>query len=369
MNQEEIIRYKELDDKVASFKRKINVLMNITPRNKNGELDKQMNLFFKGDIQKPKFVYRKLKKNHKQIKKELESLDVPDGFFKEIYEKKINEMILENEIILNRGKRKNLRKINRKLYGYPENRIINYANKILDVIGAHESDRVVESIELKEELEKDLREYGLKGWRVEFSDKWATTVYPDSIKPKISVCKKRKFSLMDKTRLKIHEIGVHVLRSANGNEQPLRIFSYGLSDYLCSEEGLASFLEEVTGNIDHETLRNYAGRIIAVKSVADGEKFRKTFDRLKDYGFGDEAAWNLTVRVHRGGGYWKDQVYLKGYRQIEDFFGKEIKFEELIKEDNFKILYSGKIGLNDIEFVKKLLDKKLLKEAKFLPRI
>ncbi|GAG24501.1 unnamed protein product, partial [marine sediment metagenome] len=159
--------------------------------------------------------------------------------------------------------------------------------------------------------------------------------------------------------LAIHEVGVHVLRAANGYRQPLKIFAIGLPTYLSTEEGLSMYFEEITGNTNNEMLRNYAARVVAVDSLLRDLTFRKTFEKLKSYNFSDEQAWNLTLRAFRGGGYIRDHVYLEGYIQVKDFAQKK---------GDFKALYVGKIGIKDLTLVKDLLKKGILREAKYIPK-
>jgi len=128
---------------------------------------------------------------------------------------------------------------------------------------------------------------------------------------------------------------------------------------LPTEEGLTSYFEELTGNTSDEMMRDYAGRVIAVDSVCQDLTFKKTFERLKDHSFTDDQAWNLAVRAHRGGGYIKDHVYLEGLTIVKDFAAKG---------GDFKTLYVGKVGIDHLPLVEKLLEEGVLQEAKYLPK-
>ena len=118
------------------------------------------------------------------------------------------------------------------------------------------------------------------------------------------------------------------------------------------------YSEDKTGNINNQTMRNYAGRVIAVDSVVKELSFRDCFGALVDYDFTEDDAWNLTVRAYRGGGFIKDHVYLEGYYKVKEF-----------AENGGDIcdLYVGKVGIDDLPLVKKLLDKGILKEPTYLP--
>ncbi len=136
------------------------------------------------------------------------------------------------------------------------------------------------------------------------------------------------------------------------------MFALGLPGYLSTEEGLAAYFEELTGNTDEEKMRDYAGRVIAVNSVCKNLSFREAYEKLRGYGFTEGKAWRLAIRAHRGGGYIKDHVYLKGYFQVK-------KFAE--KNGDLKSLYVGKIGIQHLPLVKNLLKEGILKKPKYLP--
>ncbi len=321
----------------------------------NGEYQKEE--FLAGRKQNPCFLYKDLEYDPKKVAQRLESIEIPDDELGEIFERKKRDVLLENTIIANRGDEDKVREATSMIHGVPSEQLVAYADELLREIPNTEADKVEPAEKIKIGLEDALCEYGLKDWVVEFSDKRLTTVY--HAEKKITVCRDRKFAKIDTERLKVHEVGVHVLRAENGYEQSLKIFALGLPGYLPTEEGLTSYFEEITGNKNEETMRDYAARVIAVDSVCQGLNFRETFDRLKGYDLTDDQAWNLSVRAHRGGGYIKDHVYLDGYIRVKEFAEKD---------GDFDTLYVGKIGIGDLQLVRKLLHEGVLREAKYKPR-
>ena len=208
---------------------------------------------------------------------------------------------------------------------------------------------------------------GAKGisWDVKLSRK---------IVPKITVSGKDKTIYVNETinytfeeveRLKVHEIQVHVYRGANGEKQPLRIFSEGLADYDETEEGLAIIAEEKSGCLDLDTrqMKLYAGRALATEvSLKNG--FYYTFRALKEF-FPDDIAYRLTESAKRGlentaacGGFTKGHHYIAGLQKVRQF---------IEQDGDISILYTGKIGVDDVEIVKRLLEKKVLVRPEFLP--
>lgn len=325
----------------------------IWPANEEGEKEK----FLKGAVRNPKFLYRNLEYSPKEVEERLAELETPSGVLGKIYREKIRRELLSNKVVAERGKRAVVRETSIKLHRVPTKTLIAYAENLLIEIPNIRYKKSVSSKRLRKAMEEALVEQGLDDWRVEATERKLASVYP--AEKKIKINKKGKFTENALNRLVVHEIGVHVLRAANGYRQPFKIFALGLPGYLSTEEGLTSYFEEVSGNSDEEKMRDYAGRVIAVESVCKNLSFKQTFERLKEYGFRDGQAWRLAIRAHRGGGYIKDHVYLKGYLKIKQFAKRD---------GDIKTLYVGKIGIKHLPLIRKLLKEKVLKKPKYLPK-
>jgi len=312
--------------------------------------------FLADRVQNPHFTYRGLEYDHKEVKKNLESIETPDDELGAIFERKKRNTLLENRIIANRRDKDIVREATITIHGSPSKQLVSYADELLRQIPNIETVKTVPAERVRDALQTALFDTGVTDWNVEFSDKKLTTVYVSE--KKITVCSDRKFAEIDPERLKVHEVGVHVLRAANGYEQPLKIFALGLPGYLPTEEGLSSYFEELTGNTSEETMRDYAARVIAVDSICQDLNFRQTYDRLKSYDLTNDQAWNLAIRAHRGGGYIKDHVYLEGYRRVKEF---------VANDGDFDALYVGKVGIEDLPLVRRLIQEGTLKQAKYKP--
>lgn len=128
-----------------------------------------------------------------------------------------------------------------------------------------------------------------------------------------------------------HEIGVHMVTTFNGIAHPLKIFSHGLPKNVETQEGLAVLSEYTSGCLTMKRLKQLAYRVIAVDSLAKGYTFADTFDLLHtQYKLDRDSAYNITVRVHRGGGFTKDYLYLTGLKKIYQFYKKGNKLDSLL---------------------------------------
>ena len=156
-----------------------------------------------------------------------------------------------------------------------------------------------------------------------------------------------------------HEVSTHILTHFNGSAQPFQQFHSGMQDYEGTQEGLAVLAEYFVGNLHPGRLRTIAARVVAVDAMVKGADFIQVFRLLVDeWHFSNEQAFQITMRVFRGGGFTKDAVYLKGLLEVAGY---------LKNEGEIMSLFVGKIGLRHIPFVKELRWRRLLKEALVKP--
>lgn len=149
-----------------------------------------------------------------------------------------------------------------------------------------------------------------------------------------------------------HEIGTHVYRRLNDQNQLWykKRDEYKLSDYMESEEGLASlhyYLNMPNAYMWVSALQYYACNLAKTMS------FSQVFGELKKYIDDKERRFKITLRSKRGiadtsmpGGYTKDQVYLRGV----------VKMATWLKDNNFDItkLYIGKVSVEDLAYAWKI---------------
>lgn len=313
--------------------------------------------FFDGTIENPEFTYRELSYDPVEKLAILSTLDDTDaslqGAVRERRERAEQKLVL----LQHRGNADIVIPLSIQIFGTPDADLTARAVRILETTESEPEELVVNAEQLKEAIEAAYAKYGLTEWRVELAEKWMTTVYNfDSC---ISICKERMFTENDLTRLAAHEVGVHVLRHMNHhlqNEDIMETLFAG--EYLATEEGLASYAEEVTGSATNNSIRDYAGRVLAVASVVDRHSFRDTFVMLQQYGFSDERAWHICVRTYRGGGLTRDIAYLKGYFAVKDY---------VAAGGDLSLLYVGKVDLSHIEMVKAQLATGALQPPTYMP--
>ncbi|MGO4831339.1 tyrosine/phenylalanine carboxypeptidase domain-containing protein, partial [Rhizobiaceae sp. 2RAB30] len=110
---------------------------------------------------------------------------------------------------------------------------------------------------------------------------------------------------------------VHLLTYFNGDMQGLSILRSGLAGYEGMQEGLAVLAEYLVGGMTAARLRLLAARVVACRAMLGGAAFEEVFRILRqDHGFDRRIAFNVVLRVFRGGGLAKDAIYLRGVMQV-----------------------------------------------------
>jgi uncharacterized protein (TIGR02421 family) len=159
------------------------------------------------------------------------------------------------------------------------------------------------------------------------------------------------FSDYDRHQLLQHEAFVHSLTALNGREQPV-LQSLALSSprTTATQEGLATFAEQITGSIDIERMKRVSLRIEAVAMAMDGADFVQVFRYFLDAGQDEVESFSSAQRVFRGvpvtGGsaFTKDTVYLRGLIGVHTFFRWALKQRKLRL---CRQLFAGKMTLGD----------------------
>ncbi|MDX5347591.1 MAG: flavohemoglobin expression-modulating QEGLA motif protein, partial [Hymenobacteraceae bacterium] len=157
-----------------------------------------------------------------------------------------------------------------------------------------------------------------------------------------------------------HEVGTHVLTYYNGKAQPLQQLYAGVPGYEELQEGLAVLSEYLVGGLDHSRMRVLAARVVAVDKLINGCTFLDNFWMLHEkYHFHPEDAYDIAMRVHRGGGLTKDAVYLRGLVHLLHYLKEGHALEPLL---------IGKIRQDYIPIVQELIYRNILQPIPLRPR-
>lgn len=154
-----------------------------------------------------------------------------------------------------------------------------------------------------------------------------------------------------------HEIGVHLVTTFNGLNQPLKIFYNGFPNNVETQEGLAVFSEYMSGCLTLYRLKELSYRVMAADSLLKGFTFCDTFDMLHNqYKLNREESYNISLRAHRGGGFTKDYMYLTGLKKV---------YERYKQNEDLSPLLAGKVSLEHSHIIKNWQELGIANENKY----
>ncbi len=355
-----------IDGRISEITREVDFYSYLTPLNQEEERRKFFENLAMGKSYDPVFRYKDSEYffQEKWLREVRESLDEKDDA-QRLFVKKVGFLAAQLELLGCGDGR--FTDIALGLYGAPDRECLDLAGKILAESkdeGYVFPEETVTPREMAFLLKKKLEEKNID-WKVALSGK---------IVPKLTVSAKDKtiyinsginYTREEVGRLLVHEVEVHVYRGVNGNEQPFKIFRDGLAGYDETEEGLAIVAEKLSGCLESDTrqIKLYAGRAVAVDHCLNGS-FSEAFMKLREY-FPDYLTYRLVERCKRGlvdtsgrGAFTKDFHYISGLQKVSKY----------VEDDgDLSIIYVGKIGIGDIDIVRNLLDRGVLKPPKYLP--
>ncbi|NIM60603.1 MAG: DUF1704 domain-containing protein, partial [Acidobacteria bacterium] len=125
------------------------------------------------------------------------------------------------------------------------------------------------------------------------------------------------------------------------------------------QEGLAVIAEYLVGGMSGARLRVLAARVAGADLMIDGGGRIDCFRLLCRYGFPQRIAFNIMVRLYRGGGLTKDAIYLRGLLAMMRYIRKGGELEPL---------FVGKIAEDHIPLIRELTRRGIVTPPKLTPR-
>ena len=348
----------KIDQNLDRLVKNIELLNFLNPLN----IEQEKKLFFTSKYRKnPTFKYRKIKFNPYKLQRlffdqKLERIE--DKQIRKLYQDIIYEYSGLIQCIETIGSGKNFYYNSLKVFGTPKERDVENARFILHF----EDEPMPESMIKKysvDEAESYFNEFS-KRYDFDFNIKKSTHISASAMVLNASetlVLKRNyKFSENELKVLANHEIGVHLVTTFNGKSQPLKVFSNGFVNNTETQEGLAVLSEYMSGSLTLKRMKELAYRVIAADSLIKGYDFKGTFDLLySQYKLDREAAWQITLRVHRGGGFTKDYLYLTGLKKVYDYYHSE---------QDMNLLLTGKVTLENKDSILRLQELGLANHSK-----
>lgn len=272
-----------------------------------------------------------------------------------------------------------------ELYGRPTHLMLDRKTRVLDL--ARHMDATLDGIDFDQlvvegyEEELDAEEFAeALEERLEhyFGEDAPNVVVSEELSAKAAASSKRirvradaEFTDRDVEQLLHHEALVHSATGLNGKlQKDFPILRRGHPGTTEIQEGLAVFAELITGTMDPRRFRRLSGRVMAIQMAIDGADFKEVFDFFNNRIDDSEQAYENTRRVFRGGvmaggaPFTKDMVYLNGLLRVHNFIRTAVK---LRRSDLIRVLFVGKLDIEDIPALALLASQKQIEPPKFMP--
>lgn len=345
--QDKYHRLFKIDQNLHKLVKKIELLNYVNPVN----IEDQKRYFFKTRfLAEPEFHYRKVDFNSHLLQKELYSQDLDKlkddhtrNFFKDV----IDEYSGLIECIETIGHGKKFYYNSLRCFGTPTQKDVENARFILhfaDEDFDNEMFPVYGVEEAKSYFETFTKRYDFN-FTIKLSTKLSAAAMVLNNTQTLVLKKNHRYSANQLKVLANHEIGVHLVTTFNAMQQPLQLFFNGFPRNTETQEGLAVFSEYMSGCLTLHRLKELAYRVLAVDSLLKGYSFADTFDLLfSQYKLNKDDAFSISLRVHRGGGFTKDHVYLTGLKKVYDHYHQGNSLDALM---------TGKVTLEYKDLIEK----------------
>ncbi|MDD1605887.1 MAG: flavohemoglobin expression-modulating QEGLA motif protein [Methylococcaceae bacterium] len=187
----------------------------------------------------------------------------------------------------------------------------------------------------------------------------------------IRIRRDARFTDRDAVQLLNHEAYIHVATSLNGRIQTdLPILSAGHPSTTRTQEGLAVFAEIISGTMELDRLRRLADRVFAIQMAVEGADFLEVYNYFLERTGNADQSFENARRVFRGGvitggaPFTKDVVYLFGLLQVSNTINAIFSAG---RSDCLRLLFCGKLDIQDIPALCELAAMGLCRPARYLP--
>jgi uncharacterized protein (TIGR02421 family) len=355
----------EVDGRLADINESFDFLLQATPSNAERAWKRFRRRRFE---EAPSFSYRPLPIDPVLMKRKLFQVPierVEDPTLEQIFREKQSELDRQLTMLQDIGTKKFFYG-GLQLYGRPNERLVQTAREVLSALGGGNGEgsrgKRVKAHEFAELAREELCYYSrlfpeFRG-KVEVRD----DIYSGLLVSwgKLLIGRETRIPVWRADALLQHEVGTHMVTDSNGRAQPFRQLYTGLAGYDELQEGLAVLAEYLVGGFSRGRVRLLAARVLAAHGLVDGGTFVDVFRQLhREFGFDQNTAFTITMRIFRGGGLTKDAVYLRGLLRVLD---------HVKSGGDIEPLFVGKIASRHIALVKELQWREVLRPMPIRPR-
>ncbi|MEE4197170.1 MAG: flavohemoglobin expression-modulating QEGLA motif protein [Bacteroidales bacterium] len=349
-----------IDKQLFNIAKNFEIISLINPANLDQERKKFLKSRFKHN---PNFIYHQLSINPFEFKRKLYNIPVEkitDISLRMLYQDIIDSYTDKIDIIASIGTEKSLYN-SLRYFGEPDLTDIKNAEYILHSSQSvdEQEEMILNSTDVFHYFKNVINTYGFD-CKLEISKKIISKVLNLNHKKTLYIRKDAFFSEKSLRALAEHEIGVHMLTTINSRLQPLHLFRLGTPLNTHAQEGLAILSEYLSGNISVNRLQILALRVLTIEKMLKGFDFKQTFEFLMDTGnLNETQAFYMTARIYRGGGFTKDHLYLKGFKDILKYYHEG---------NDILPLLIGKTSLKYQPVINEMIERKIFLPPKYKTR-
>lgn len=307
----------EVDSKLFKLCKDLEILNYVNPINLEAEKKK---FFASAGRYNPQFTYRPINFDPKDLKRELYKVpvhEIKDVQIASMYNDVLEAYVSKANMLGTLGT-KDFMYHSLSYYGQPSDKDVQ-DGEFLVYAPNFDTEEQVRNIDNKRAVQifqSAIDEYGLD-CRIKVTDKMVAEAMVNNAKRMLLLKKGVMMSEQDVNLLVHHEIGVHMVTTINATLQPLKIWRLGMPANTKTQEGLAVMAEFLSSTMDSWRTKELGLRVICIDKMVKGMDFRETFEYVTDHlNIDPEKAFYIVARCFRGGGFTKDQLYLKGFKEV-----------------------------------------------------
>ncbi len=351
---------KEIDENLFQLAKDIEILNFINPT--NVETERQKFLKSRGKYT-PQFKYKSNSTGLGSIKRSLNRIPIEkikDDKIEHLYEQTIQSFCQRIDIILELGTNKFLDQ-NLRYFGEPQKRDVDNASFILYCPNEEkENGEHVGYLKAYEVFSEMVKDYGFDA-EILVTKKIVSKAMVKNRKRQVLIKQGASFNSNTLFGTAHHEIGVHMVTTANSNLQRLKIFRTGLPLFTKTQEGLAIIAEYMSGYLSVDRIKELALRVMAIHKMINGDSFGKIFMYLREEGgLMENDAFYMATRIFRGGGCTKDHLYLKGFAELRRHQKAGNGLENLL---------IGKTSLRFLPIIEHMMSKGLIDKPLYITKV
>lgn len=360
----DIERLNDLGDELESLEKPIKVSKFNTPLNKADEQNRLYAALDAGETYNPQFVYEEAPTDYdRPLIDFLRKLDPTLSAWEKLIFDQVVQILGELETLQTHSPAQ-ITANSIQSSGLPTPDLVAAAQEYLQQNAEDIVERNIPAEDAADSLRSALARAQLAEWKVVVDPVMNARMMVRSVDKEVYVNANAEFNDSEIKRLLVHEVGTHVFRYVNGEAQPLRLLRKGLSGYIMTEEGMATYNETKYDVQDISVMRKYALRVICAY-MALTHSFVEVFTNLIEYTTRDEA-FDIVTRAKRGfrdtseyGAHIKDKVYFEGYRKVSTHLQEN--------PEDYELLMSGKIKLEMLPAIRELQKHDAWTSPKLLP--